>query len=129
MSKAFTLDSTYVNLRPDDRATTLKIGPRFWANVEKRTDLNSGRLVGTTPQKADWPIWERHPGGDEILILLSGELEMVLETRTGTRRTRLKGGQAFVVPRNTWHRALVKKPGKLMFITPGAGTEHRPLTL
>jgi mannose-6-phosphate isomerase-like protein (cupin superfamily) len=129
MSKAFTLDSTYVNLRPDDRATTLKIGPRFWANVEKRTDLNSGRLVGTTPQKTDWPIWERHPGGDEILILLSGELEMVLETRTGTRRTRLKGGQAFVVPRNTWHRALVKKPGKLMFITPGAGTEHRPLTL
>jgi hypothetical protein len=33
------------------------------------------------------------------------------------------------VPRNTWHRALVKKPGKLMFITPGAGTEHRPVTL
>jgi mannose-6-phosphate isomerase-like protein (cupin superfamily) len=129
MSKAFTLDSTYVNLRPDDSATTLKIGPRFWAGVEKRTDLNSGRLVGTTPQKKDWPIWERHPGGDEILILLSGELEMVLETRTGTRKTRLKAGQTFVVPRNTWHRALVKKPGKLMFITPGAGTEHRPVTL
>jgi mannose-6-phosphate isomerase-like protein (cupin superfamily) len=129
MSKAFTLDSRYVNLRPDDSATTLKIGPRFWANVKKRTDLNSGRLVGTTPQKKDWPIWERHPAGDEILILLSGELEMVLETRTGPRKTRLKAGQTFVVPRNTWHRALVKKPGKLMFITPGAGTEHRPVTL
>jgi len=129
MNKAFTLDSIYVNLRPDDSATTLKIGPRFWATVEKRTDLNSGRLVGTTLQKKDWPIWERHPGGDEILILLSGELEMVLETRTGIRKTRLKAGQTFVVPRDTWHRALVKKPGKLMFITPGAGTEHRPVTL
>ena len=101
MSKAFTLDSTYVNLRSDDSATTLKIGPRFWATVEKRTDLDSGRLVGTTPQKKDWPM-----------------LEMVLETRAGTRKTRLKAGQTFVVPRNTWHRALVKKPGKLMFITP-----------
>jgi len=129
MSKAFTLDSTYVNLRPDDSATTLKIGPRFWATVEKRTDLNSGRLVGTTSQKKDWPIWERHPGGDEILVLLSGELELVLDTRGGTRKIRLKAGETFVVPRNTWHRALVKKPGKLMFITPGAGTEHRPVTL
>jgi len=129
MSKRFTLDSTYVNLRPDDSATMLKIGPRFWATVEKRTDLDSGRLVGTTAQRKDWPIWERHPAGEEVLILLSGELELVLETGSGSRRTRLKAGQAFVVPRNTWHRALVKKPGKLMFITPGAGTEHRPVTL
>ena len=59
MSKAFTLDSTYVNLRPDDSATTLKIGPRFWTTVGKRTDLDDGRLMGTTPQKADWPHWER----------------------------------------------------------------------
>ena len=127
MSRAFALDSTYVNLRPDDSATVLKIGPRFWATVEKRTDLDSGRLVGVTPQKADWPIWERHPAGDEILILLSGELQIVLEVKGRARRTALKAGQPFVVPRGTWHRALVKKPGKLMFITPGAGTEHRPV--
>ena len=129
MSKAFSLDSTYVNLRPDDSATTLKVNARFWATIEKRTDLDSGRLLGTTPQKADWPIWERHPGGDEILILLSGELDIVLETRSGERRTRLKSGQSFVVPRGTWHRAVVRKPGELMFITPGAGTEHRPVSL
>jgi mannose-6-phosphate isomerase-like protein (cupin superfamily) len=128
MSKAFTLNSTYVNLRPDDSATTLKGGRRFWANIAKRTDLNDGRLLGTTSQKSDWPIWERHPGGDEILILLSGELELVLETRAGERRTKLKAGQSFVVPRGIWHRALVKKPGELLFITPGAGTEHRPVT-
>ena len=44
MSKAFTLDSTFVNLRPDDSATTLKIGPRFWRNIEKRTDLGGDTL-------------------------------------------------------------------------------------
>ena len=127
MTKAFSLTSTYVNLRPDDSATTLKIGPRFWATVEKRTDLGDGRLVGVTSQRADWPIWERHPGGDEILILLSGELDIVVETRRGNRKTRLKAGQTFVVPRGLWHRALVRKKGELMFITPGAGTEHRPV--
>jgi hypothetical protein len=25
------------------------------------------------------------------------------------------------------HRGVVKKPRQLMFITPGAGTEHRPV--
>ena len=70
MSKAFTLDSTYVNLRPDDSATTLKIRPRFWASVEKRTDLGDGRLMGVTLQKADWLHWERHPGGDHRPVTL-----------------------------------------------------------
>ena len=129
MSKPFSLDSTYVNLRPDDSAATLKVNARFWATIDQRTDLDSGRLMGVTPQKADWPHWERHPGGDEILILLSGEMDLVLETRSGEQRTRLKAGQTFVVPRGVWHRGLVRKPSRLMFITPGAGTEHRPVTL
>ena len=49
MGKAFTLDTTYINLRPDDSATTLKIDRRFWSTIEKRTDLDDGRLMGTTP--------------------------------------------------------------------------------
>jgi len=126
MSKSFDLASAYVNLRPDDSASILKVGPRFWATIDKRTDLDDGRLMGTTPQKKDWPHWERHPAGDEILTLLSGELVMVLETPRGNRRVPLKAGQTFVVPKGLWHRAEVRKKGVLMFITPGAGTEHRP---
>jgi mannose-6-phosphate isomerase-like protein (cupin superfamily) len=127
MSKPFTLDTTYVNLRPDDSATTIKLGPRFWDTIDKRTDLDDGRLMGSTPQITDWLHWERHSGGDEVLVMLSGEMDIVLETRAGERRTRLKEGQAFVVPRGVWHRGLARKPGMLIFITPGAGTEHRPL--
>lgn len=129
MGKAFSLASTYLHLRPDDGATAMKVGPRFWAAIDKRTELNRGRLMGTTPQRRSWAHWERHPGGDEILILLSGELELILETGRGERRTRFKAGQTFVVPRGTWHRAEVRKPGELLFITPGKGTEHRPVAL
>ena len=39
----------------------------------------------------------------------------------------LEPGQTFIVPKGVWHRGIVKKPGQLMFITPGAGTEHRPV--
>ena len=129
MSKAFTLESTYVNLRPDDSASALKVGPRFWATIEKRADLGDGRLMGAVAQKADWSHWERHPGGDEILTLLSGELVVVLETEAGERRATLRPGETFIVPKGVWHRGLVRKPGKLMFITPGAGTDHRPVAL
>ena len=61
--------------------------------------------------------------------MLSGEMDIVLETKPGKRRTRLKAGQTFVVPRGGWHRGLARKPGRLMFITPGVGTAHRPVTL
>jgi len=119
MNPAFTLDSTYIHLRPDESALAMEGGPAFWAGIAQRHDLDHGRLMGSTDQTKDWDHWERHPAGDEILVLLSGELELVLQTGRGERRARLKAGQTFVVPKGLWHRGIVHKPGDLMFITPG----------
>ncbi|HYR66167.1 MAG TPA: cupin domain-containing protein [Reyranella sp.] len=127
MSQVFSLDSTYIHLRPDDSALAIEGGAKFWAGVEGRHDLDHGRLMGSTGQNADWNHWERHPAGDEILVLLSGELELVLDTERGEERASLKAGQTFIVPKGVWHRGIVKKPGQLMFLTPGSGTEHRPV--
>ena len=60
-------------------------------------------------------------------MLLSGEMELVLDKGGTEARTAVQAGQTFIVPRGIWHRAIVKKPGQLMFVTPGAGTEHRPV--
>jgi mannose-6-phosphate isomerase-like protein (cupin superfamily) len=128
MSKPFTLDTTFLNLRPDDSVTTIKAGPRFWATIGRRTDLDDGRLVTVNRQARNWPHWERHPAGDEVLVLLSGELQIVLEHRGRTRRVTLKAGHSLIVPKGVWHRAVIRKPGNMLFITPGAGTEHRPLS-
>jgi len=127
MSKAFSLDSTYLHLRPDDSALAMEGGARFWAGIAERRDLEEGRLMGKTGQTEDWDHWERHPAGDEILVLLSGELELVLDLPGGEQRARMAAGETFVVPKGIWHRGIVHKPGELMFITPGAGTEHRPV--
>jgi mannose-6-phosphate isomerase-like protein (cupin superfamily) len=62
-----------------------------------------------------------------VLFLISGELEMILEMDGGERRIPLKAGEAFIVPRGIWHRALVREPGQLIGITRGWGTEHRPI--
>jgi mannose-6-phosphate isomerase-like protein (cupin superfamily) len=127
MSDAFTLDSTYIHLRPDESAISMEGGAKFWAGIGERRDLEQGRLMGITSQSADWNHWERHPAGDEILVLLSGEMELVLDKGGTEERTAVQAGQTFIVPKGTWHRAIVKKPGQLMFVTPGAGTEHRPV--
>ena len=129
MTEAFSLDSTYVHLRPDESALAMEGGARFWAGIADRRDLDQGRLMGSSMQSADWGHWERHPAGDEILVLLSGEMELVLERESAEERATLVAGQAFIVPKGVWHRGIVKKPGQLMFLTPGAGTEHRSLTL
>lgn len=129
MTRPFSLNATYVHLRPDDSALAMKGGEEFWAGIEDRRDLDRGRLMGASQQTADWDHWERHPAGEEILTLLSGELEIVLQTQAGEERAVLKPGQALVIPAGIWHRGIVRIPGELLFITAGAGTEHRPVTL
>ena len=127
MNPAFSLDSTYIHLRPDDSALVMEGGPKFWAGIAERSDLDRGRLMGSTDQEADWAHWERHPAGDEILTLLSGEMVIVLDLDDGEQRATIRAGETFIVPRGVWHRGIVKAPGRLMFVTPGAGTEHRPV--
>jgi mannose-6-phosphate isomerase-like protein (cupin superfamily) len=126
MNPAFTLDSTYIHLRPDESALAMQGGAKFWGTIEERRDLDRGRLMGSVDQTADWDHWERHPAGEEILTLLTGEMDLVLDMPAGEQRATLKPGETFIVPKGVWHRGIVKAPGRLMFITPGAGTEHKP---
>ncbi len=83
-------------------------------------------LVSLTRQSADWPHWERHPMGEEILTMLDGRLELTLDQDGSVTVARLDGGRTFVVPRGAWHRARVLEPGLMLGITYGEGTEHRP---
>lgn len=75
----------------------------------------------------DWDSWEKHPYGDEIVILLSGHMTFVLEMEQGDRTVELRvAGDYVVVPRDTWHTARTHDSSCMMFVTPGEGTEHRP---
>jgi mannose-6-phosphate isomerase-like protein (cupin superfamily) len=130
---SFDLASTYVCLSPSGAASTIEVTPEFWTTVDERDDLAEGRLVSAFHCDADWPHWEMHPHGEEVLVLLSGRMTMVFEEGgDGTRgraikerNVALEEGRACVVPRGSWHRAVVHVPGKLLAITYGRGTEHR----
>jgi mannose-6-phosphate isomerase-like protein (cupin superfamily) len=123
----FSLQGTYAHLKDTGAAVLVEVGPEFWSSIGNRSELHAGRLVCSFRMEKDMPDWEMHPAGDELLVLLSGAVDLVLQDGRNDRVVEMKAGQAFLVPFGTWHRVLVKTPGELLFITPGKGTQHRPL--
>jgi len=70
---------------------------------------------------------ERHPDGDEVIYLVSGRVEILLEEVSGERSVPVEPGQAFVIPQGVWHRVLIHEPSEVVYVTPGPNSEHRPL--
>jgi len=125
--EAFDPLETYVQLEDGPRALPRRGGDAFWAEIGARADLQSGRLVCASRASQDWESWEMHPEGDEIVFLLSGAVDLVIEQEGGERRVALRGRSACIVPRGCWHRAVVHEAAELLHVTRGAGTRHRPL--
>jgi mannose-6-phosphate isomerase-like protein (cupin superfamily) len=119
------LTTTYLSLADGPEARPLEVGPDFWETIDQRDDL-AERLVGTFAFDADWSSWEVHPAGDEIVVLLSGAVDLVLDEPEGERIIQLRDHGAAVVPRGVWHTANVVAPSTALHITRGEGTEHRP---
>ena len=127
MSETLSLFETYLHLKDGPDVGLIEVGPDFWAKIQTRTDLEQGRMVMAFSFDADWATWEMHPEGDEIVVLLSGAIELVPEEPTGERTLELRDSGACVVPRGVWHTARVSEPCQTLHITQGAGTQHRPV--
>jgi len=89
-------------------------------------DGDEGRLVVMGRQDSSWDSWERHPAGEEVVVLLSGRADLIQDLDGENRRVELHEGQAVINPPGVWHTCDVHEPGDALFITPGRGTEHRP---
>jgi mannose-6-phosphate isomerase-like protein (cupin superfamily) len=124
-SKGFDLATTYLSLADGPEAKRIEVGHDFWQTIDQRDDL-AERLVAIFAYGADWTSWEMHPDGDEIVVLLSGAVDLVLDEPGGQRTVELRDRSAAVVPRGVWHTANVFGPSEALHITRGAGTAHRP---
>ena len=128
---AFDLSRTFVHLGLGVRAVPM---PDFeWSvagldryEATSAPDGDEGRLVCIVEQTETWSTWERHPAGEEVVLLLSGRVDIVQDLGGDEHVVALHPGQAMVNPTYVWHTARVHAPGRALFITPGRGTEHRP---
>ena len=122
----FDLATTYVQLDDGPRAFAVEVDDEFWHTIDRRPELQGVRLVGTFHNAEDWDVWEMHPAGDEVVCLLSGAVDVILDEPEGERVVGLEAGRTCIVPRGVWHRAIVREPGDTLHITRGEGTQHRP---
>jgi hypothetical protein len=102
--------STFVQLRQGGGATPIAWTPDFWRTLETR---HGDRVVGAKRAlvPADFHVdeSEMHPEGDELLYLLSGEIDVLLEESAGDGVVRLRG-EGCLVRRGVWHRLILKEP-------------------
>ena len=129
MSDAFDLGKTPVHL---GLGATASVQPAFtgmawYADYAERTaaDGDEGRLVSMYTFTESWGSWEMHPRGHELVVVTSGKLVLVQERDGAEVRTTLGVGEAAINPPGVWHTADVLEPTTALFITAGAGTEHR----
>jgi len=127
LTSPFDLINTYVHLEDGPTATPVDVSADFWATIDKRTELHSGRLVTLFHIQStdEWVHWEMHPAGDELVCLLSGAIDLVLQENDGERIIELGSRAASIIPRGVWHRAVVHTPSDVMFVTRGEGTQLR----
>lgn len=122
--------NTYLHVQDGGRIDTVPAPESFWKDLAegKHPQLDQGRLVSAGTFNASWPTWERHPAGEELVMLLSGTVTLLLEDADSVREVALTApGDYVLIPPNTWHTARTQVPATLLFLTPGAGTEHRPV--
>lgn len=127
MTESSNIESTFVVIDPGLRAERVAVTDTLFSELDQRYDNFKGHiLVSSYSFEDDWATWEVHPNGDELVCLLSGDVELLLRGRDGEQRLRLNTPGSFViVPRNTWHTAKVNTSAQMMFVTPGEATENR----
>jgi len=90
-------------------------------------DGAEGRLMAIHTFTDSWDMWEMHPVGSEVVVCISGAITLHQEATDGsvTQVTLGPNEYAINLP-GVWHTADVAGTAKVLFVTAGEGTQHRP---
>lgn len=119
-------ERTHVHLGTGPEVNTVDAGADFWGTVAERADLQTGRLITSMLMNADWPTWEMHPAGDEVILVTEGEVRFHLDDGDRVVHDTVTAPRYIIVPAGVWHTADALGPARLVVITWGEGTDHRP---
>jgi uncharacterized cupin superfamily protein len=89
-------------------------------------DGSEGRLVAIHSFTEDWPTWEVHPLGAELVYVISGKMTLVQSDEGERTEIVLEAGEAAINPPGVWHTAKISEPTAALFVTAGLGTRNEP---
>lgn len=121
------LSQTFVHLSNQGDAQRIELTPSFWRDSPASAlyDRVVGAFQFDSAEDLHSSMQEMHPESDELLFLVSGALDVILQEDDGERTVTLGAGQAAIVPRGVWHRLVMRAPGKLLFINSRTGMKSR----
>ena len=124
MADAHHIEKTRAIFRPNNLVALKTVTDNFFPELDNDFgDFADHLLVSQYDFKEKWPTWEVHPNGDELVLLLSGDTDVVLDRDDGEEVIRVSTpGEYVIVPRGTWHTARPYAPTSMLFLTPGEGT-------
>src|SRR3569832_689063 len=100
---SFPFAKSILHVASDGGASLLK--PPF---LKPELGQLDGRVLATfpisSPADAHSHVWEMHPDADEVLFMLTGELQVDYFDGVHTGTVALKAGTGLVMPRGVWHR-------------------------
>ena len=127
MAGTYDLSTTFVHLGRGGAAESVEVTPSFWR--ESSAAGRYDRLVGVFDFRSSDDLHsstqEMHPEADEVLFLVSGAIDVVLEEGDEERISALEAGHAAIVPRGVWHRLVMRRPGRLLVINSRTGMQSR----
>jgi len=120
------LDVTRLVYTPEGAALVRPVIFDFYKALDTDFDGFAGHmLVSRHRFEKAWSTWEIHPNGDETVILIAGDVDIVLwldDTEQVFRVT--EPGTYIVVPKGIWHTARPRTVTTMVFLTHGEGTRH-----
>jgi mannose-6-phosphate isomerase-like protein (cupin superfamily) len=112
------LARAFARLTDDGNIDVEPVSTAFWRGMGAAA--SGDRFVGivdfASPADLHSSMQEVHPDGDELIVVLAGALDVVIDDGTGETSIALEAGRAAVVARGTWHRLVMREPGRLLFI-------------
>lgn len=128
MTQQFELSNTFVHLRDGGDAERIELTPAFWrqsSSSKKKHDRIVGVFEFKSASDLHSSMQEMHPEADEVIYLVSGAIDLFLDGPDGESIVSIRTGEASIVPRGVWHRLVMRKPGKLLFVNSRTGMQGR----
>ncbi len=123
--KGANLATEFVVMTATKNAEPVTVSPSMYEALDRDyNNFKNCELISCHEFETDWPSWEMHPEGDEVVVLMSGAVTFRLQLDEGEQSVELsKPGDYVIVPRGVWHTAKINIVSKMIFVTPGENTQ------
>src|SRR4051812_24449392 len=124
MDSSFSLLTTALRLNGVGPIACYDTTQDFWTD-RTRPGFRAGHILSVFEYAHTWTYRERHRDGDELAVLLTGNVDLLVDHGNGETAQRVHPGCGSIIRAGAWHRLRVHEPSTVLFITPvPAQTEH-----